>query len=122
MFKRFKNIKLKYLLTHIIVTLAYPAVRAYRAQSNGLLLFTDALTIIGALLIILGIFYSFILHGDFDRVSYTFQRGLIRNGIVRPFEDVQRDKQKDREDSFNYPLWLGILYIIVSSILAYTVL
>ena len=122
MFKRFKNIKLKYLLPHIIVTLAYPAVRASRAESNGLLLFTDALTIIGAVLIILGIFYSFILHGDFDRVSYTFQRGLIRNGIVRPFEDVQRDKQKDREDSFNYPLWLGILYIIVSAILAYTVL
>ena len=82
MFKRFKNIKLKYIIIHLIVTLAYPAARAFRADKNRLMLFTDAMTVIGALLIVLGVFYGFYLRGDFDRTSYVFQRGAVRNGIV----------------------------------------
>jgi len=119
MFKRFKNIKIKVLIPHLIITLAYPAVRAAKAEGNGLLLFTNALTIIGLILIVLGIFYSFILHGDLDRARYTLSRGLS-NGIVKPYDVYKSDVEKDREDAFNYPLWLGILYLIVSAVLAYS--
>ena len=121
MFKRFKNIKLTALIGHLVVTLAYPAVRSARAEGNRLLLFTNALTIISLLMIVVGIFYSFILHGDLDRARYTFSRGLT-NGIVKPFDVYEKEVKKDREDAFNYPLWLGILYLIVSAVLAYCVL
>ena len=121
MFKRFKNIKLTALIGHLVVTLAYPAVRSARAEGNRLLLFTNALTIISLLLIVVGIFYSFILHGDLDRARYTFSRGLT-NGIVKPFDVYEKEVKKDREDAINYPLWLGILYLIVSAVLAYCVL
>lgn len=119
MFRRFKNIKVKYLIIHLIVTLAYPAARAITATKNKLQFFTDAITIIGILLILIGVFYSFYLHGDFDRTSYVFQRSLSRGGIVKPYEAYQADSKQRREDGFNYPLYLGILYIIVSAILAY---
>ena len=118
MFRRFKNIKIKYLLVQLIITLAYPAARAYTAENNKLLLFTNAITIIGALLLVLGIFYSFFLHGDFDRTSYVFQRGLSK-GIVKSYEAFQEDSKQNREESFNYPLWLGILYLVVAAIITF---
>ena len=121
MFKRFKNIKLKYLLTHLVVTLAYPAIRAARAEAHRLQLFTDAMTIIGALLILIGIFYSFILHGDLDRTKYVFSRGFAK-GIVKPYDVYEREEEKSREDAFNYPLWLGILYIAASAVIVYAIL
>ena len=117
MFKRFKNIKLKILLTHLIITLAYPAAKAFRAEGNRLLFFTDALTIVGALLIIIGIFYSFALHGDFDRVTYVFHRGFSKN-IVKPYEEVQKELKANREDSFNYPLFTGLLFLAVAGVLS----
>ena len=121
MFKRFKNIKASALIGHLVVTLAYPVVRFARAEGNRLLMFTNALTIIGLILIVMGIFYSFVLHGDLDHVRYTFTRGLSR-GIVKDYDAYEQDVKKDREDAFNYPLWLGILYVIVSAVLAYCVL
>ena len=121
MFKRFKNIKLKWIIVHLIITLAYPAAKAVRAQGDKLRLFTDAMTIIGALLIVIGIFYSFSLHGDFDRISYVFQRGISKN-VVKPYEDMQKENEEKRENSFNYPLFLGILYIIASAIIVYAIL
>ena len=121
MFKRFKNIKLTVLITHLIVTLAYPVVRSARAAGNRLQLFCDALTIISFILIAVGVMYSFVLHGDFDRIKYVFGRGLSR-GIVKPYDVYEQQEQKSREDAFNYPLWLGILYLIVSAIIAYGLL
>ena len=121
MFKRFKNIKLKYLLTHLVVTLAYPAIRAARAEAHRLQLFTDAMTIIGALLILIGIFYSFILHGDLDRTKYVFSRGFAK-GIVKPYDVYEREEEKSREDAFNYPLFLGVVYLAVSAFIAYVLL
>ena len=121
MFKRFKNIKITVLITHLIVTLAYPAVRAARAAGNRLQLFCDALTIVAFILIAVGVMYSFVLHGDFDRVKYVMGRGLSR-GIVKPYDVYEKEEQKNREDDFNYPLWLGILYLIVSVIIAYCLL
>ena len=118
MFNRFKNIKIKTLLIHLIITLAYPAARALTAAQNKLGLFTDALTIIGGLLIVIGIFYNFYLHGDFDRTAYVITR-CASGTVQKPYAEYQKDKNKDREESFNYPLYLGILYILVSAAISY---
>ena len=121
MLKRFKNIKPGVIIAHLIITLAYPAIRAFTAEGSKLLLFTDALTIIGALLIVIGIFYGLALHGDFDRVGYTFMRG-VKSSAVKDYSAFQADSKERREESFNYPLFLGIVYIVVSVIIGYGIL
>ena len=63
---RFKNIKPQTLLTHVIVTLLYPLARVVMASSQRLLIFTDCLTIVAAILLIAGVVYSLYLHGDCD--------------------------------------------------------
>ena len=117
MFKRFKNIKLRVVIRHLVITLAYPAIRAFSAESNRLMLFCDALTIVGLVLVILGIFYSLALHGDFDRTKFVFLRGLNRTSS--PYEKYSKDSEQKREDSFNYPLFLGLFYVLGSVIIAY---
>jgi hypothetical protein len=120
MFKRFKNIKLWVIVAHLIVTLAYPAIKASISEYNRLLIFNDALTIVGLILIVIGLFYSFVLHGDFDRTKYVFMRGLNRESS--PYGKYSQDSERKREDSFNYPLFLGIIYVAVSLIIAYAIL
>ena len=44
--KLLKKINPRVLLTHVIITLGYPAARAFTAEINRLQLFTDAMTII----------------------------------------------------------------------------
>ena len=117
MFKRFKNIKLWVIVAHLIVTLAYPAIKASISEYNRLMIFNDALTIVGLILVIVGLFYSFVLHGDFDRVRYVFMRGINRESS--PYGKYDQDSRQKREDSFNYPLFLGIIYVVVSIIVAY---
>ena len=75
MFMRFKHIKIRVLIVHLIITLAYPAAKAFISEYNRLMIFSDSLTIIGLLLIALGIGYTFVLHGDFDRTGFVFMRG-----------------------------------------------
>ena len=122
--RRLKKINPRVLISHLIITLAYPAVRGYTAGPGGLTLFTDALTITGLVLIIGGIAYSFVLLGDFDISSFTLRRGVKRSDPEKPmdFKKFERDRREERENSFNYPLFLGIVYIIVSVILAYFVI
>ena len=49
---KFKNIRLRPLLIHLIVTLLYPVFRACIAETDKLLMFADAITIIGLVMII----------------------------------------------------------------------
>ena len=58
MFKRFKNLKAKTLLVHLIVTLAYPAAKAITSEDHGLLVFCDVLTIVAGILLIAGVVYA----------------------------------------------------------------
>lgn len=112
MFKRFKYLKFKNLICCLFITLAYPAIKALRAETNKLLLFTDSLTVIGFIMLILGILYNLSLKGDFDRTRYILDRSLFKN--VKGQDAYMEDLKKDREESFNYPLWLGIFYIVFS--------
>lgn len=113
MLKNIKNINLRVLISHLIVTLAYPAVKAYTAESNRLLIFTDALTIIALILLIGGIVYSLYLHGDFDISAFFLKRGAKRDE-KQSFDAYMADRKEKREAAFNYPLFLGIVYILIT--------
>jgi len=106
------------LLAHLLVTLAYPAARALRApEGSRLLVFTDTLTIIALVLLVCGIVYALILRGDLDVSEFVFSRGLSRNG--KSYAAWKADKKEEREEAFNYPLFLAIAYLIVSAVIAW---
>lgn len=115
--KRFKNLKPQTLLTHVIVTLLYPLARSIIASSQRLLIFLDSLTIIAGILLIAGIIYSLYLHGDFDISSYVMRRARS-NAPKQSFETYKANQKERREASFNYPLFLGIVYIVLSYLVA----
>ena len=121
MFKKLKNIRLQPLLSHLIVTLAYPAVRAAAAQQNRLQVFTDAVTIISLILLVGGVIYSMVLHGDYDITGYVFNRGYGKEK-KKDFDAYKADQKERRAEAFNYPLFLGIVYLIASAAVAYLVL
>ncbi|HAJ66209.1 MAG: hypothetical protein IJS79_00345 [Oscillospiraceae bacterium] len=131
MFKRMKNIRPSMLISHLIITLVYPLAAALRAEQNRLLVFTDAMTIVSLLLVIVGIIYSLVLHGDFDVSNYYLQhsgRSIARRFAVRRGAQMQQeediakfisDAREKREGAFNYPLFLGIVYLLAAVIIAY---
>ena len=131
MFKRMKNIRPSMLISHLIITLVYPLAAALRAEQNRLLVFTDAMTIVSLLLVIVGIIYSMVLHGDFDVSNYYLQhsgRSIARRFAVRRGAQMQQeediakfisDAREKREGVFNYPLFLGIVYLLAAVIIAY---
>ncbi len=121
MFRKLKKIKPGRLLTHAVVTLSYPIIRALRSETHRLLVFADTMTIIALLLLVAGILYALALHGDFDRSRFVLQRGLSK-GEQQSFEAFMSDRKKEREGAFNYPLFLGLVYIAAAMILAYGVL
>ena len=121
MFKRFKNLKAKTLLVHLIVTLAYPVAKAVTSEDHGLLVFCDVLTIVAGVLLIAGVGYGLAIHGDFDIAGYTCRRGL-RNQPKQTYDTYRKNLKEKREDAFNYPLFLGLVYIALSAFIAWVLL
>ena len=120
---RFRNIQPRLLGIHLLVTVAYPIARTVVAEEKKLLILTDALPITGLILIIAGVMYALYLKGDFDISRFVFLRGARRKGEeAKPFQAFQADQKEKREAAFNYPLFLGILYLAASVILAWGVL
>ena len=72
-------------------------------------------------MIIGGIIYTFILKGDFDISEYVFRRGS-KNEQQQSFTVYEADRKEKREALFNYPLFLGIFYFIITVIISYTIL
>lgn len=124
MIRRLKKIDPRTLLSHVIITLAYPIAKGITADQNGLTVFTDAMTIIALVLVIGGIVYSFILKGDFDISSFTVRRGVKHTDPEKPldFRNYERDRRQERERAFNYPLFLGFVYLIAAAFLAYFII
>ena len=116
--KKFKNINIRVLISHLIVTLAYPAVKAYVSESSRLLVFTDAVTVIAYILIIGGIVYSLYLHGDFDISGFFLKRGM-KSDENKNFDTYMTDRKEKREAAFNYPLFLGIVYLVAAVVISY---
>ncbi len=123
---QFKKIRIRVLITHLVVTLLYPVFRAVSSESNKMLVFIDSLTIIGLVLIIGGIIYALFLHGDFDISGYLLRRGMTRRNRRFQTKDGEPEEPKmnyytylanlyeKREEAYNYPLLIGILYLIIS--------
>lgn len=106
------------LLAHVLVTLAYPAFKALSAPGDRLLAFTDAMTILALVLVVCGVGYALILRGDFDISGFAFTRGLAR-GSGKSYRAWREDRKEEREEAFNYPLFLGILYLIAAAVIAW---
>lgn len=119
--KRLSKINPRVLLVHIIITLGYPAAKAFTSEENRLLLFTDAVTIIAMVLLVGGIVYALVLHGDFDVSGFLMRRG-IRSEDPQSYQAYRKSQKEKREDAFNYPLFLGILYLAVSAVIAFVFL
>ena len=116
MLKRFKNLKPQILLIHVLISLAYPAAKALTSEGNQLLIFCDVLTIIAGILLIAGVFYSLVLHGDFDNAGFAVRRGV--RSFQQTYETYRKNQQQKREEAFNYPLFLGLVYIALSAFIA----
>ena len=111
---KIKNIKIGTLLISILVFLIYPIARAIKSP-NHLLAFSDSTLIIGAIAIIIGVFNSAVLHGDYDIASYmAHKRKFVESDI--DYQTYYAQRKEKRKDSFNYPLFIGIIFIILSII------
>ncbi len=114
---KFKNIKIKNLLLSLFITAAYPFVKSYISEYNKLLIFIDTLTIVSFIMIIIGVVYSLYLKGDFDITSYILNRSATKS--TKSLSAFMSDSKVKREDSFNYPLFVGLFYLTVSVVIAY---
>lgn len=120
MLRRFQNIRAGTLTAHLAVTLAYPVYKALSAPRGALLAFTDALTVIALVLTVCGIVYALALRGDLDVSGYVFRRGLW--GDRQSYRTYRANRKEEREAAFNYPLFLGLVYLLAAGVLAYGVL
>ena len=116
-----KNLNPRVLLTHIIITLGYPAAKAFVTEGNKLQVFTDAMTIIAMVLLIGGVVYALILHGDYDIAGFIVKRGANSKEELN-YQSYKKDQKEKRAEAFNYPLFLAIVYLIASAIISYCIL
>ena len=119
--KRFKNIKIKVLLIHVMITLMYPVAKTAISSYNKLLIFTDTMTYMGLLLLIGGVFYALYLKGDFDVSGFFFKRSTQKEPKQSYYEYMEETIIK-REEAFNYPLFLGLVYLAAAILIAYVIL
>ncbi|MBQ3419438.1 MAG: DUF3899 domain-containing protein [Erysipelotrichaceae bacterium] len=109
---KLKNIRIRELIISLIISLLYPIARAVISQ-NHLIAFSDSTLIIGLLAIMIGIFNAAVLHGDYDIASYLAHRRRFKNDEL-DFNTYQKSQEEKRKDSFNYPLFIGIIFILIS--------
>ena len=117
----FKRIRLRPLMVHLIVTLLYPVFKVVTAQSNRLLIFTDIITVIGLVMVAGGVLYALVLHGDFDISAFLMKRGMQKEP-KQSFRAYLMDVYEKREEAFNYPLFIGLLYLAAALLLSYLVI
>ena len=117
MFLRLKNIKPQVLLSHMIVTLGYPVIKALTVETNKLLVFTDAMTIIALVMLIGGVIYALVLRGDFDISGFLLHRGM-RGQENKGFQAYLADLLEKRLDAFNYPLFLALVYLAAAVLIS----
>ena len=55
--------------------------------------------------------------GDIDISGLAFLRGLRGGG--KNYDAYRADRTEEREDAFNYPLFLGILYLLAGAVIAW---
>ena len=110
--KFIKKIKLQVLSYSLLCGLSYPIIKTL-ISDNKLVVFSDSCLIVGMVFIIVGIVYNFVLKGDLDITAFIAKRSLNRNKNL-DFDKYVSDKQKERENSVNYPLLVSLILIIIS--------
>ena len=113
---RFRPFKLKALLPYLSIAIIYPVISLITADQK-LLKFIDAMTITGAVFLILGIIGNLTRHGDFDITEYIARRSLRRGGM-KSFSAFREDKEEKRKDSANYPFLTGLILLAVSAVMS----
>lgn len=112
--KIFKGFKLSSFISSLIIGFFYPIIKTAISE-NKLLVFSDSCIIIGLIFVTFGIFNSLYLHGDFDITTYIASRVFHKD--TRSFKAYEEDADDKRKDSFNYPLFTGIILVIISYII-----
>ena len=110
--EKLHSIHWKRFMEYIGLAMIYPVLAGLLAEKK-LLKFIDALTITGLVLLIVGVVLSLLRHGDFDIIEYVTRRS-VQKGDIKPFQAFREDKEEKRKDSFNYPLFLGIIYLCIA--------
>ncbi len=116
-FGSFKSIKIRTLLIVVPLTLAYPIVKACISSANRLMIFSDTLLIISLVLLAFGVLFTLARFGDFDITRYVFRRGVDKN--AKSFREYKKDQEDRRRETFNYPLFFGLVYLAVSLFVAF---
>lgn len=109
---KLKNFKFSHFLPNFIISFAYPLARLLTGKEKAVVAFLDALTVIGLLNVLFGIINNLYLHGDFDISRYFMQKKLNKSNV--PFDKFIADEKAKEKDSFNYPLLIGLLFLIIS--------
>ena len=116
---KLKNLRLTGLLLCLAVGLIWPAIKYFTAEGAKLVAVLDAATVSGLVLVAAGIIWSAVQHGDYDVTEYNLMRVRQRhNPNMKSFEAYKADRQQEREGSFNYPLFVGLLMLAISAVLS----
>ncbi len=113
---KLKNIRLTNVIIVSMFILTYPLLKSLTSEGNKALIFLDAMTITSLGMVIFGVIYNLYLKGDFDASKFVIQRNLFRKNTT--YETYSANEQEKRKDSFNYPLFLGIVYLCIAYLAA----
>ena len=111
---KLKNIKPTNVIIISMFVLTYPILKALTSSSRKLLVFLDSLTITSLMMLAAGVIYHLYLKGDFDSFRYVLVRNVARKDVT--YDTYLANLEEKRKDSFNYPLFLGLFYLVASYI------
>ena len=112
-----KKMNTKIMIYYTLISMLYPLLRFFMKGMN-MVAFSDSCLIMAALFLLWGIVYSLVLHGDFDITAYIAKRSILKQRNESFTEYLQEQKEK-REDKFNYPLYNGLILLLIALISAY---
>lgn len=110
----FKNFKISHFLPNFIVSMFYPLLRLVTGGEKGPIACLDAMTVLGLMGVLIGIINNLYLHGDFDITRYFMLQKLNKSKV--PFDKFIADERAKEKGSFNYPLLIGLLFLVISFI------
>ena len=109
---KLKNIRLTNVIIVSMFILTYPLLKSLTSEGNKALIFLDAMTITSLGMVIFGVIYNLYLKGDLDASKFIIQRNLFKKNVS--YETYAANEEEKRKDSFNYPLFLGIVYLCIA--------
>ena len=116
-FGSFRSINPRTLAVFVPVSLAYPIIRGLFSKGDPLTLISDALFIMSLVLILIGVVFTLYINGDFDITSFVAGRSVGKN--KKEYTEFKKDRAAERSRAFNYPLFLGLIYLAASVFIAY---